>query len=330
MSESFNGRNMYYLRLSEDLIMPLYVFLDEQHITWMSNVVLQRVLSDLRPRLVSKLKAEAKAQSQMSICSVQGDTYQFCYFFRKIDPHSLLLKLCTSSSSPFETPKRGNKRKTRSLDESTIGSTARSKKKRDGVVIQTDEIGGNVSPSATMSVTADVYHLEDDIDQDVRERIEAGSPSRNTSEVGLDFSAGDIADIQEEKPKPQLQIRFQGFQLYGKCLCVVIEPLAEEAIPTPNRSPATEVGRAKTPLFLPDLDHDVSDPLSLLAKRIPSFGNQASNNDTGRTRAGMVAFSQRLGAMEDYITSLAGNDVEDVSPEALVDDADDVDELRES
>ena len=65
----FNTRNAYYLRVSENTILPLYVslppalrsegsysksvvlqlYLDEQHVDWMSERVLQHVLADLRP-----------------------------------------------------------------------------------------------------------------------------------------------------------------------------------------------------------------------------------------------------------------------------------------
>jgi hypothetical protein len=65
---SFRPRNAYYLRISADLVLPLYVgarlilvvrtptdfltrqlYLDERHIGWMSDLVLQHVLADLRP-----------------------------------------------------------------------------------------------------------------------------------------------------------------------------------------------------------------------------------------------------------------------------------------
>jgi hypothetical protein len=62
----FNTRNQYYLRISEKNVLPVYVclltavqanidvnlqlYLDERHLGWMSDLVLQHVLSDLRPQ----------------------------------------------------------------------------------------------------------------------------------------------------------------------------------------------------------------------------------------------------------------------------------------
>jgi hypothetical protein len=62
----FNTRNQYYLRISEKNVLPVYVcfitavqasinvnfqlYLDERHLDWMSDLVLQHVLSDLRPQ----------------------------------------------------------------------------------------------------------------------------------------------------------------------------------------------------------------------------------------------------------------------------------------
>lgn len=65
----FQTRNAYYLRISATTVIPLYVrlvsfivggkgrvltlwlklYLDERHVEWMSERVLQHVLADLRP-----------------------------------------------------------------------------------------------------------------------------------------------------------------------------------------------------------------------------------------------------------------------------------------
>src|SRR5258705_13808164 len=89
----FTTRNPFYLRISNSTVLPTYVsgvlvhqsfysvkhcqiYLDDRHVQWMSDTVLQFVLSDLRPQsvhdylstyiatlrrnsLLSKLKAEA-------------------------------------------------------------------------------------------------------------------------------------------------------------------------------------------------------------------------------------------------------------------------------
>lgn len=64
---AFHTRNAYYLRVSSNNVLPLYVsdsmddqqnatlmahaqlYLDERHLEWMSDKVLQHVLADIRP-----------------------------------------------------------------------------------------------------------------------------------------------------------------------------------------------------------------------------------------------------------------------------------------
>lgn len=85
---------------------------------------------------------------------------------------------------------------------------------------------------------------------------------------------------EEEKPKPVLQMNYQGFSVHGRCLCIVVEPWpafpsasrAPSLAPMASRAPSiappefvasdgtsgaglSEQGlRARTPLFLPDFD----------------------------------------------------------------------------
>ncbi|KZT12512.1 uncharacterized protein LAESUDRAFT_739908 [Laetiporus sulphureus 93-53] len=97
----FGPRNAYYLRISEHTVLPLYLYLDERHIDWMSERVLQHVLEDLRPRILPKLKEETDTRPRSggppnvkrgTVDVHRGDVYQFGYFFRETDPHSVLIK----------------------------------------------------------------------------------------------------------------------------------------------------------------------------------------------------------------------------------------------
>lgn len=51
----FQTRNVFYLRINAHTVLPLYLYLDEQHKEWMSDYVLQQVLGDLRPLSVDHL-----------------------------------------------------------------------------------------------------------------------------------------------------------------------------------------------------------------------------------------------------------------------------------
>jgi len=52
----FTTRNLFYLKISKDVVLPLYIYLDQQHVHWMSDYVLQRVLRDLKPLQVSNVQ----------------------------------------------------------------------------------------------------------------------------------------------------------------------------------------------------------------------------------------------------------------------------------
>lgn len=154
---TFRPRNAYYLRISTNVVLPLFVsqifrlsrtsvpdkcidqlYLDERHIDWMSDVVLQHVLADLRPlcvdidycnAIIDQLPAESSrsfrqrrmftlaqeprllvrneelSRSTVEVCiylvslvacSLMDwitETYQFAYFFRKTEPHTVLFKV---------------------------------------------------------------------------------------------------------------------------------------------------------------------------------------------------------------------------------------------
>ncbi|KZT74327.1 hypothetical protein DAEQUDRAFT_761195 [Daedalea quercina L-15889] len=97
----FGPRNAYYLRISGQSVLPLYLYLDERHIDWMSEQVLQHVLSDLRPKILPKLKEEANARlrpggpsnaKRGTVDVHRGETYQFAYFLAETKQHSVLIK----------------------------------------------------------------------------------------------------------------------------------------------------------------------------------------------------------------------------------------------
>ncbi|KAI0677553.1 hypothetical protein C8Q78DRAFT_97555 [Trametes maxima] len=110
----FQTRNAYYLRISATTVIPLYLYLDERHVEWMSERVLQHVLSDLRPLILPKLNAEADvhlgpggpANAKRGTLDVhRGDTYQFGYFLRGTEPHAVLIKTRTFTAAPKPPPR---------------------------------------------------------------------------------------------------------------------------------------------------------------------------------------------------------------------------------
>jgi len=122
---------------------------------------------------------------------------------------------------------------------------------------------------------------------------------------------------EEMKPKPQLQLSFNGFNIFGRCLCVIVEPWPVIRAPTESQAPqlprmaggyraASAVpdpmsGRGQTPLFLPDDDRGVTPapaprterpPVPLFSDPPPDDSVQDDENEGG----GMVLFSQLLSA----------------------------------
>jgi hypothetical protein len=64
----------------------------------MTEYILQRVLADLRPNVIPKLKEAAIAaisanKKQVTVDTHRGDSYQFAYFTRNVEPHSVLVKV---------------------------------------------------------------------------------------------------------------------------------------------------------------------------------------------------------------------------------------------
>ncbi|KAI0638115.1 hypothetical protein C8Q77DRAFT_1089428 [Trametes polyzona] len=110
----FQTRNAYYLRISATTVIPLYLYLDERHVDWMSERVLQHVLADLRPLILPKLNAEADAHlgpggpanaKRGTLDVHRGDTYQFGYFLRGTEPHAVLIKTRTFTAAPKPAPR---------------------------------------------------------------------------------------------------------------------------------------------------------------------------------------------------------------------------------
>ncbi|KAI0750751.1 hypothetical protein C8Q80DRAFT_1250317 [Daedaleopsis nitida] len=145
----FATRNAYYLRISATTVLPLYLYLDERHVDWMSERVLQHVLADLRPLIIPKLNVEADAQlgqggpanaKRGSLDVHRGDTYQFGYFLRGTEPHAVLIKSRVFTAAPprarpqpSESNTGGGKRSARSssrASKNTAQTTTKAGKKR--------------------------------------------------------------------------------------------------------------------------------------------------------------------------------------------------------
>jgi hypothetical protein len=101
---SFSSRNAYYLRVSNYRTIPLFLYLDERHVDWMSDVVLQRVMAALQPRMKDLLQEAWARQSKSGagekagkhkVHVDRGEGYQYCYWLRGTTrTEVILLKVC--------------------------------------------------------------------------------------------------------------------------------------------------------------------------------------------------------------------------------------------
>lgn len=86
----FSTRNAYYLRASNYRTIPLFLYLDERHVDWMSDIVLQRVIGGLQTQMKGLLDESrarsygpgAEKGSKHKVYVERGEGFQYCYFLR--------------------------------------------------------------------------------------------------------------------------------------------------------------------------------------------------------------------------------------------------------
>ena len=160
-------------------------------------------------------------------------------------------------------------------------------------------------------------------DEDVMIRNEEREPFLNSrsrsqsQQLGPSFMDLE-AEEEEMKPKPQLQLSFNGFNIFGRCLCVIVEPWPVIRAPAEPQAPQSSQmaansraasvvpdpasDRGQTPLFLPDdddrgvtpapLPRAGRPPVPLFNSPLPDNSVQEGENEEG----GMILFSQLLSA----------------------------------
>ena len=114
---------------------------------------------------------------------------------------------------------------------------------------------------------------------------------------------------EEEKPKPRLQLAYEGLRLNGQCVCIVVEPLQKKVNDQPERPLVADAGiePERQPLFLPEQDHNEAEDQPLAVQ------------------GDMMTFSQQLHAMGDY--TMGVDDGEDAEGDVFLGDADDAREF---
>lgn len=166
------------------------------------------------------------------------------------------------------------------------------------------------------------------------------------------------AEEEEEKPKPILKMSYKGYNIHGKCICVIVEPYppirapsrAVSLAPTgvraprspsiapPNYIPPSVAAqrRERTPLFLPDDDRERSmtpAPWGAHEERIlppvPLFSDEPSGGEKnmGFEDGGMFELSQILQSVGGYPAGAAEDD-DELDGAVLFGDADEIRALQ--
>lgn len=322
--------------------------------------------------IIPKLMEEAHAKKS-TVSTHKGETYHFCYFFKKTEPYSFLIKQRHFVAVPAHRPNpvppiipnpprpRKRVRKNDSLGR-IEGLKKKKPSKRKGKVkateMQKDEDAMNEDePSASepeprrserqrRPVTTP-YNEGGDTDEDSTddddEYVMDSDPPEAAPQTQIDDEGDEAMMIEDEerepplrsrsqseqpgpsfmdleveeeemKPKPQLQLSFNGFNIFGRCLCVIVEPWPVIRAPTeaPQSSrmstnprttgvvPDPASGRGQTPLFLPDDDdRGVTPAPAARADRppVPLFHDPPPDADAEDDEEGdMILFSELLSA----------------------------------
>ena len=159
----------------------------------------------------------------------------------------------------------------------------------------------------------------------------------------------ELVDEEEEpKPKPILKLQYHGFNIHGRCLCVIVEPwpplrsttrapeLASmgvaapraPSIAPPNFVPSGGAAqRERTPLFLPDFDREPTPAPSgmRVLPPVPLF-SETTAEGSDEEEGDMVLFSQILRSVGDHPPGIAEDD-DEIEGAVFFGDADEMREL---
>ena len=218
--------------------------------------------------------------------------------------------------------KDGPVRRSRRTNIKAVGTYAESE---EGDIEMTPPLPTQGSPTPMLvmekRVSGEPTAVKEEVQMDsTTEPLDNSSVSGDLEDSGPSEIELDV-DEEEAKPKPILQLKYQGFDISGRCLCVVVEPWPpiRAASRTPSVAPLfsnvsqapniarpdfisgdqrTLMQREGTPLFLPDPDRERSEtPAPSGSGRVlppvPLF-NDAIVMDEDSDEDGLMTFSQSL------------------------------------
>lgn len=189
----------------------------------MSDRVLNKVVADLRPKIIPKLRAEsdaymgpgpAPANAKKGTVDVhRGDTYQFAYFLRETEPHSVLIKtrnfvLDTAPPPPppskTSKPRADEQKKSSSIRKRHGAPSSRTKKRasRRGKAARKNNEGDDLDYSPSESGSSDdVLQVDGDGDTEMADGSDGGAAKRTR---GANEATTDSIDVKVEEDEQGL------------------------------------------------------------------------------------------------------------------------------
>ncbi|EIW72486.1 hypothetical protein TREMEDRAFT_25871 [Tremella mesenterica DSM 1558] len=207
---TFSTRNAYYLRVSNYRVIPLFLYLDERHVDWMTDRYLQLVIAALQSKMLDLLQS-ARTEKKHKVYVERGDGYQYCYFLRSttrtevilLKKKTFSLRAPTPELPPPVTPQRPTKSSKRS----------RSKKTKD-------------RSETPLSLFQDVQSSSDST------ITETNNTNKDDEEEEEEGNQSNIKDW-----KPDVEVEYQGFGTSSLQLVLIIEPFPP--LPPSSYAPPT-------------------------------------------------------------------------------------------
>lgn len=214
---------------------------------------------------------------------------------------------------------------------------------RDGVPAVND-------PDLLVSAVTPTMVKQEDAETSLGTTVETAATVVVTSEPERPFMELDEDDVK--KHKLALKLKYQGFNIFGRCLCVVVEPwppirsarrapsvmpLTNEALRGSSIAPpefvfSSSKERDRTPLFLPEFDRGRSQtpapfPRARTLPPVPLFNDAAlESDDDGYGSDDLMVFSQALNAAGGMHVATVDDD-DEMDGAVLFGDADEVREF---
>ncbi|WWD17775.1 hypothetical protein CI109_102216 [Kwoniella shandongensis] len=217
---SFSTRNAYYLRVSNYRVIPLFLYLDERHVDWMKDPVLQRVIAELQPKM-SELLYSARSEKKHKVHVERGEGYQYCYFLRTTTRTEVVLlkqksfSLRPPTPPPPEPPVSQSPSKRRAASPSTRSRSAktprRSRTRSRSVTARPPDEGDSPPLQALDTDTAAAV-----ADDGIKVKAE---PEEYDSGVTESVEETNIKDW-----KPDVDVAYKGFGTSSVQLVLIIEP----------------------------------------------------------------------------------------------------------